>query len=760
MGVMPFQQAVLLFQHGRWAEAADLCKGILKQDARFLPALNLLGAAQAATGNTEAAQRSYRKALDLDAKNPDTHYLLGNLHRESGHATRAIAAYRRALQARPRFPEAWINLGLAHFDAGDLPQAVDGYQQALALQPGNPIALYNLGNAQHARADFKAAIASFRACLAATPGNADARYNLANALLAAGDMEAAAECYEGVLAVQPTHIGALVNRAVAQRRAGLLQESTASSARALAQSPENLDALVNLANALLDQGRVAEALAVNDKANALAPSNCEVMANRGLLLLVSKRYAEAETCFEQLCREAPGFPAALGGLVGAKLHGCSWSGLESRIAEVRARVAGNENVIDPFGLLALPSTPLEQLQCARTHAQLNLRIGVQAAMPPPRSPHPRIRIAYLSGDFGLHPVAELSVGLFEHHDRARFETFGVSLHSHPDSALRQRLQHAFEHFFDVADMGDQQITQRLRELDIDIAIDLAGHTQGARPRIMAARAAPVQVSYLGFAGTTAMECMDYILADAVIIEPGEEAAYSERVARVACFMPADDRRKVAEAMPSRTAAGLPETGFVFCAFNASYKITPEFFAMWMRLLHQVPGSVLWLRSTNEVTDGNLRSEAAAAGVDPARLVFAQRLDSMAQHLARHRLADLFLDTLPYNAHTTASDALWTGLPVLTCRGGNFAGRVAASLLLSLGLPELVATSFDEYYRTASQLATQPELLRSLRARLASRRLAPGGPYDTAEHCRQVEVAYTEMWRRCVAGLAPGAFTAT
>ncbi len=479
--------------------------------------------------------------MDLDAKNPDTHYLLGNLHRENGRAMQAIAAYRRALQARGGFPEAWINLGLVHSDAGDLVQAVDSYQQALALQPDNPIALYNLGNAHHALADFTAAIASLQACLAAAPGNADARYNLGNAMLAAGYMEAAAECYEGVLAVRPTHIGAMVNRAVAQRRAGLLQESIASSAHALAQRPENLDALVNLANALLDQGRVAEALAVNDKANALAPSNREVMANRGLLLLVSKRYAEAEACFEKLCREAPDFRLRWGGLVGAKLHGCSWGGLESRIAEVRTRVAGDENVIDPFGLLALPSTPLEQLRCARTHAQLNLRIGAEAAAPLSGSPHPRIRIAYLSGDFGLHPVAELSVGLFEHHDRARFETFGVSLHSHPDSALRQRLQHAFEHFLDVADLGDQQIVQRLRELDIDIAIDLAGHTQGARPRIMAARAAPIQVSYLGFAGTTAMECMDYILADAVVIEPGEEVAYSESVARVACFMPADDR---------------------------------------------------------------------------------------------------------------------------------------------------------------------------------------------------------------------------
>jgi predicted O-linked N-acetylglucosamine transferase (SPINDLY family) len=376
---------------------------------------------------------------------------------------------------------------------------------------------------------------------------------------------------------------------------------------------------------------------------------------------------------------------------------------------------------------------------------------------PELATHPageRIRVGYFSADFHEHPVTLLMVDAFEQHDPARFEVTAFSLGRDSQSAVRRRLVQAFSRFIDVRRKSDLEIALLARELHIDIAVDLGGHTAHSRPRIFALRAAPIQVNYLGYPGTSGAPYMDYLFADRTVIPSINFVHYSEKIVHLAhSYLPNDATRPVSQAPPSREAAGLPVTGFVYCCFNHSYKITPAVFSIWMRILERTPAAILWLARTDEVAAENLRREAVRRGVNPERLVFATRVPSLADHLARQRVADLFLDTLPYNAHATAIDALWVGLPVLTRLGEGFAGRVAASLLTSIGLPELITLTPQEYEDTAVQLAHDPGRLMAVKCKLAEHRLTTP-LFDTRRFIRDLESAYQRIDARQRAGLAP------
>ena len=368
--------------------------------------------------------------------------------------------------------------------------------------------------------------------------------------------------------------------------------------------------------------------------------------------------------------------------------------------------------------------------------------------------HDRIRVAYVSPDLREHAVAYLMAGFFEHHDRSRFETTAISWGPEQDTEFSRRLKTSFERFIDASSLSDQDIADLIRKLEIDIVVDLHGFAGVGRLATFARRPAPVQVNYLGYAGTMGADYYDYILADATIIPQQHFAFYSENVAWLPdSFMASNSLRRIAEHTPPRGELGLPETGFVFCCFNQSFKINPETFEVWMRLLHAVDGSVLWLKDNDPASTQNLRREAEQRGIAPERLVFAPSVPDVADHLARHRQADLFLDTLHYNAHTTASNSLWAGVPLITCLGSTFASRVAASLVRAAGLPELVTKSLADYEALALTIARDPSLLASLKAKLArNRNTFP--LFDTALFTRNVEAAYTEMWRRTQRGEPP------
>ena len=467
------------------------------------------------------------------------------------------------------------------------------------------------------------------------------------------------------------------------------------------------------------------------------------------------RLDDALSTYEQLVTIDPNYPHALGNVAYLRAQRAQWNERNHLVQVVDAAVALGQPVVVPLVYVSMSQDPAAQLRCAMVHAASMHpeRNDLGRERPAPR--HDRIRVAYVSADFHDHATAYLTAGLLEQHDRSQFEVTAISLGPDVTSAMQARIRAGVERFIDARGKSDFQIAVMMRELQIDIAVDLMGYTGGARADIFAYRAAPVQVNYLGYPGTLGTSHIDYILADRFVIPEEAQCFYTEKAVYLPdSFQSNDARRVIAETTPSRAEAGLPKDAFVFCSFNNTYKINPEMFDIWMRLLQKVEGSVLWLLGGSATIVANFRREAEARGIASERLVFATKLP-YPEHLARYRLADLFLDTLPFNAGATASDALWAGLPVLTCAGEAFAARMAGSLLHNVGLPELVTHALSEYEARAAMLAGNPDALHDLRARLAENRLrAP--LFDTDRFRQHLEVAYRTMCNLSREGALPRA----
>lgn len=515
--------------------------------------------------------------------------------------------------------------------------------------------------------------------------------------------------------------------------------------RYLAADPNSAEAWHNRGVAFAQTKRYGEALSCYDRALALYPGSAQTWNARGKVLIEEERYAEAPADFEKALALDKEYPYAAGYRLLSKLWCCDWRDLDESRAEIVSALLAEKRVIQPFGALMTLRDPKEHFNAARIW--LAGRHGApQALWRGERYHHERLRIAYVSGDFRNHPVAHLLVGALEHHDRGRFETVGVSFGADDGSAIRGRVLDAFERTIDARGMSDFQIASLMREMEIDVAIDLMGLTSDCRSGIFFHRPAPVQANYLGFSGTLASPHYDYIIADRVVIPEPEQGFYSERIAYLPdTYMATDSRRPISGTSLTRAGAGLPESGMVFCSFNNAYKFSPEMFDIWMRLLQSVEGSVLWLAEPNEAAKANLAREAEARGVASSRILFAPHLPSQADHLERLALGDLFLDTLPCNAHTTACDSLWVGLPLLTCKGTAFPGRIAASLLQAVGLPELVTESLSEYERIAMELGRHGAKLRALKDQLARNRKETA-LFDTTRFTRNLEAVLSNMAR--------------
>jgi predicted O-linked N-acetylglucosamine transferase (SPINDLY family) len=522
---------------------------------------------------------------------------------------------------------------------------------------------------------------------------------------------------------------------------------------ALRLDPSNAVTYNNRGIALSSLGQFEAAAQSLSKAIELGMQQAATFNNLAIALFNLKRFTEAISNYQKAFELNPDHPNLRGGLLNARTHICDWSNRQAAVDEICARVTLQQNVVTPFEMLAaVDSPPLHQITAqvyAKTKCPANPTLGAIAL----RKPTGRIRLGYFSADFHNHATAYLMAEMFERHDRSQFELIAFSFGPEAQDAMRTRLTAAFDQFVDARLMPELEIARLSRQMGIDIAVDLKGNTEDCRTGIFAARAAPVQVSYLGYPGSMGVDYMDYILADTTVIPEGNRQHYTEKVVCLPhCYQVNDRQRKVSERRFSLSEVGLPETGFVFCCFNNNYKITPPTFDGWMRILQRVEDSVLWLLQDNPLAAENLRKEAQARGVSPQRLVFAQRMP-LDEHLARQKLADLFIDTLPYNAHTTTSDALWAGLPVLTCAGESFASRVAASLLKAIGLPELVTHSQQDFEDLAVELASQPQQLAAIREKLARNRLTTP-LFDTELFTRNIEQAYKAMHQRHVAGLPP------
>jgi predicted O-linked N-acetylglucosamine transferase (SPINDLY family) len=527
-------------------------------------------------------------------------------------------------------------------------------------------------------------------------------------------------------------------------------QATSHYEQALRLNPDWPEVHNNLANALQDQGRSAEALKYYERALLLNPSLAEAHQNLGGALAQSGHIVDGLAALRRALALKPDYPEALVQL--AHLNGelCDWRHREAEEAQVLGLMRQYPGLVPPFNLHAQQSTCAEQLLCARQWSQ---RIAQKQsrgfAHDRSRSPR-RIRLGYLSADFRDHPVAHAVTETIERHDRRRFEVFGYSYGPDDGSALRRRLETAFDRFIELRAVGNDEAAQQIHSDGVDVLIDLTGYTRLARPRILVSRPAPIQVNYLGLLGTMGAEFIDYILVDPFIAPSSQQQFYSEKLIHLAGgWWPAGIHWDIAQEVHSRTTYGLPERAFVFCCFNTSYKIRPPMFNVWMRLLQTIPSSVLWLGAGEAATQTNLRREAAQRGVIPERLLFAPH-EPMTGYLARHRHADLFPDTLPYNAVGTAYHALLAGLPVLTCAGETFAGRTAGSMLVAAGLPELVTFSIEEYEHLATRLAAQADLLTDIRQKLAKAR-SSAALFDADRAVRELEKALERMWESWIKG---------
>jgi protein O-GlcNAc transferase len=809
---------IALLQQGRLADAEKLVQDILQRQPSNFEALHLLGVIALQTGRIDGSLGLFAKAIRINPKVPAAHCNLAAALQRLGRHKEAVASFGKAIALKPDFAEAYNDRGnalrqLRRFDEalancdraialkpdfaeayddrgtilqelGRSGEAVASHDKAITLQPGFAEAHTNRGNALRDLKRFDEALASYDTAIALRPDFAEAHVNRGNVLRDLKRIDEALASHSNAIALRPGFAEAYINRGTALRdlrrldealtsydRAIALKpdyaeaysnrgkvlwdlrrldEALASYAKAIALKPDYADAYNNRGNTLRELGRLGEALASYDKAIALQPNYAEAHSNRGGALVDLKRQEDALASYAAaLAIEPDLMPARQGiGMVAQSI--CDWT-------LTGAPTDDNLQYFTPFAALAHCDDPAAHLRCATYHIHERVPTEPRPLWSGTARRHDKIRIAYVSADFRDHAVAHLIAGLIEAHDRSRFEVIGVSLGMDDQSAMHRRLTEAFDQFHSVRGQSNLAVAKLIHSLEIDIAIDLLGYTREARPEILAHRPAPIQVNYLGYPGTMGATFIDYVIADPIVLPFDQQPFYTEKIVHLPeCYQVNDAKRTISEQTPSRTEAGLAELSFVFCSFNNNFKINAPVFDIWMRLLRSVDGSVLWLLRDNAIAERNLRSEAAARGVDPIRLVFADRVP-LEQHLARHRLADLFLDTLPYNAHTTASDALWAGLPVLTHRGHAFAGRVAASLLNAVGLPELVTNDPQAYEALALRLATDATLLSSLRDRLGRNRLTHP-LFDTNRSCRHIEAAYVTIVQRWHQGERPRSFS--
>ncbi len=710
-------------------------------------------------GRLDEAERAYRQVLTIAPAQPDAMHFLGVIEAQRGRLDQAVALFDKSLALKPNNGAALYNRanalrGLKRYD-----ECISAYARVLALKPDHAEAMAHRGTAFHGSGKVKEALADYDRALAINPNLVAAHFNRAKALEETGRTEDALAAYDRASKLDPSNAEAHLGRAHILAALNRHAEAVAAYDKALAVDARNSDALMARGNALASLGRFDAALSSFDAALSANGADTAALYGRAFALVELKRQDEAIQAYETLLRHDAHYPYGAGMLLHAKLTACDWNGIEALAADISAAVHAGQAAAAGLPVLSAFSTDEEQFLSARILA----RDKYPAQKPLWRGEtycHARIRVAYLSGDFRGHAVAQAMAGIFEHHSKDAFEITAVSFGAADASALRSRIEHSVDRFADMRGKSDAQIADWLRDNEIDIAIDLMGLTSNSRLGILAHRPAPVQASFLGFAGTTGADYIDYLLADQTVILPEQQSFFSEKIVYLPdSYMPFDDTRRIGDAVPSRSDAGLPPDAVVFACFNNSYKFSPSVFGAWMRILTAVPGSVLWLPDTNAAATHNLKREAAARGVAAERLVFAPFAPSPEAHLARLRLADLFLDTLPYNAHSTAIDALCAGLPVLTCVGQSFAGRVGASLLKAAGLAELIAQLPEKYEAMAIEAARDPERLAAIKTQLGNaRRTAP--LFDTARFTRRLEAAFRQMWIRAEAGEAPQGFAVT
>ena len=711
-------QALAFHHNGQLAEAQILYRQLITHKPNHFDALKLLGVIAIQTKDYLNAVELLTKAIAINSQNADAYYNLGLALQNRKDYQAALDKYNTAIALKPDFADAYNNSGIIFQSLNDFNKAIETYDKALLIKPDAPEVYNNRGFALRELKRHQEALQSYDKAITLKPDYADAYSNRGVVFRELNQFQKALDNYDQALALKPGNAQAYNNRCVTLQHLKLHQAAFESINQSITLKPDYAEAYFNRANSLLALNRKKEALKDYDMALTLMPN----------------------------------YPYLFGKRLYNKMYICDWGDIENQVTQLALKIQQGEKASDPMPVQAVIGSLQTQRKAAEIYTKDRFPPINNLAKIDKHSHHKKIRIGYFSADFRDHPVSYLTAELFEIHDRSKFEVTAFSFGINTQDAMRLRLEAAFDNFIDVQHKSDNEVVLLARQLEIDIAIDLVGYTGDCRAGIFALRAAPIQVSYIGYLGTMGAEFMDYLLADPVLIPDCAKQFYTEKIVYLPSYQANDSKRLIADRVFSRQDMGLPEQGFVFCCFNANYKITPVTFDGWMRILQQVDNSVLFLLADNEEAENNLKKEAELRGINGSRIIFAKRLPRL-EYLARYRCADLFLDTLPYNAGATASDALWAGLPVLTCMGEAFASRVAASLLTAIHLPELITTTQADYEAVAIELATNPNKLNAIKNKLQHNRLTTP-LFDSPLFTRNLETAFNAMYKRYQADLPP------
>ena len=746
------EQAQELKRAGRLAEARVLCEANLIQRPDHADSLLLL--AELATKLKDAAQAKelYAKVIALNPANAVGYYKRGNLLKDENDLQGALLDYERAIAVDPHHANAFCNRGVVLQRLGRLELALDSLTRAIELNPQDGLAHYNRASMFRELKQPESALESYGTAVAINPGFFEAHCNRGALLIELKRWDAASQSLERSVALAPGFAPAYFNRAALHHKRRRREEAMADYNHAIALAPD-------YAAAYAGRGILWSELAYNDSALAdfrkaleLNPRHAEAHLGQADVLFQSRQFEAAVESYETALELDSDARYVLGMRRHAQMNLCEWSGFEADLRQLTAGIEAGKPVTPPFPVTALLDSALMQRSAAEIYVREEYPED-NALGEITRSVRGRkIKVGYFSADFRSHPVALLTAELFELHDRDRFEViaFAFGPSPEPDDPMRARLELGFDRFLDVRHQSDSAVAALARQIGIDIAVDLGGFTSYSRTGIFALRAAPIQLSYIGYLGTIGAPYMDYLIADKTIIPADKQQGYSEKIVYLPSYQVNDSQRRMSGRIFSREELGLPPAGFVFCCFNAAYKITPATFALWMRILNRVPESSLFLYVNNHAGRERLLKQAEKQGIAARRIVFAAHIP-IDDYLARFRAMNLFLDTFPYNAGTTASDALWSGLPVLTRAGDGFASRVAASLLNSLDMPELITATPAQYENLAVEIATDEKLLMSLNDKLARNRRT-SALFDPKRFVAHLECAFEQIHSRAQAGL--------
>lgn len=709
-----------------------------------------------ATGKINQARGLLKKSFETFATYQSA-FMIALTYARQDNVKSACSYFRRATEIDPANPEGHYNLGYSYQLLKDYKAASSAYENAIRLDPEYHQALHNLGVAYREEGRFDDAIECLKKALNIKPDSTETFYNLGYVYLKLNQYGEALSALNKVLDANPNHAKALNNRGLVNVELHRFRDAINDFSSAIAIDPDDLELLLNKAKAASAAKQIEIAVAAYRQYLKLNPDHVEAQLDYAFNLERLNKYSEASVIFEKLLRKDPEITFLLGYCLSARFHVCDWHGYENSVREILGQIENGKQPIVPHSVTLIPSKRSHQKQAAELTFKQISNLSDPSRRRPRIHSNERIKVGYFSPDFHAHPVGILIAPLFEKHNRDKFEIFAFSMGSPTRDATRLRIESGVEHFINVREMSDSEIIELAAQQGLDIAIDLSGHTAGNRFPMFCKGLAPIQVNFLGYSATLGVKQIHYIIGDQTLIPCDHDADYTEKVIRLPhSYMPTDPMREISSEKVTREQYNLPENGFIFCGFNNAYKICPEQFDLWMEILRGVEDSVIWLSPVIDEAKINLRKEASNRGVDPNRLVFANREERLSVHLARHRLADLFLDTLPHNAHATSNDALLAGLPILTRLGEGFAARVAGSLVTAAGMPEMIMPDSEAYVRRAIEIAKTPGLSQSLKQELASKKkTAP--LFNIQQYTRDLEKAFIYMNERRLNGLPPESF---